>query len=332
VTFVESLRERARRNPRRLVFPEAHEPRVAEAVLWLTREGLAKPLLIGSPAALPAALREQPGVMIVDPATDTRIEKLASHLWNRRKARGMTEAEAFQRAAQPMLFGALLVAVGEADGCVAGAAHATRDVLRAALWAIGAGAGFNTVSAAFYMAVKLPESTASGVLTFADAAVVPDPNPLQLAEIAIAAAAARTVVVGDEPRVAFLSYSTKGSAEGPRIDRVREATAIFRRSAPGVLADGELQADTAIVESVARYKAPSSPVAGNANVLVFPNLESANIAYKLVERLAGARAIGPIVQGLARPFSDLSRGASVEDVVDVACVTGLMADCSHPLH
>jgi phosphate acetyltransferase len=238
----------------------------------------------------------------------------------------MSEEAALRHAADPLFFGALLVAAGEADGCVAGAVNTTGDVLRAAFWAIGPAPGIGTVSSSFYMVVPpFDGATEPAVLTFTDCGVVPEPTPAQLAEIAIAAADARRRVVGDEPRVAFLSYSTKGSAEGPLQERTREALALFRERSPEIAADGELQADAALIAAVGARKAPDSVVAGRANVLVFPDLNAGNISYKLVERLAHAHAVGPIVQGLARPCNDLSRGASSEDIVNVACITALMA-------
>ena len=252
---------------------------------------------------------------------------MADQLHDRRRERGLTVEQAYELAADPLFFGALLTAVGEADGSLAGAVSTTGDVLRAALWAVGPAPGINTISSSFYMVVRQTgRVTEEAVLTFADAAVVPDPNPLQLAEIGMAAADARRKVVGDEPRVAFLSYSTLGSGAGPAVAKVQEAVMIFRERAPDVLVDGEMQVDAALVESVAVRKAPDSPVAGRANVLIFPDLGAANIGYKLVERLGVARAVGPIVQGLARPCNDLSRGASSDDIVDVACITSLMAD------
>ena len=219
------------------------------------------------------------------------------------------------------------LASGEIDGVVAGAVHSTATVIRAGLRVLGVADGFRTVSSSFYMVLE--GQGGDRVLTFTDAGVVPNPTPDQLAESADAAARARRLIVGDEPRVAFLSYSTKGSAEGPSVERVREGLSIFRRRCPDVAADGEFQADAALVEAVGRAKAPGSAVAGSANVLVFPDLSSGNIAYKLVERLAGARALGPVLQGLAGPLNDLSRGASAADIVDVACVTAIMSQGDH---
>lgn len=218
-----------------------------------------------------------------------------------------------------------MVSMGEADGMVAGVTHATADVVRAGIRCIGPAAGIRTVSSSFYMVVPPFRSDEEEVLTFTDAGVVPDPDAEQLAEIAVAAARARRLVVGDDPRVAFLSYSTRGSAAGASVERVVEALDIFRSRMPDVPADGELQADAALVASVAGRKAPRSEVAGRANILVFPDLDAGNIAYKLVQRLARATALGPILQGLSRPCNDLSRGASSQDVVDVACITSLMA-------
>ncbi|HYW05879.1 MAG TPA: phosphate acyltransferase, partial [Longimicrobium sp.] len=255
MSFLDGVRERAAAQPRRLVFPEGADERTLHAAVRLAREGLARPVVLGD-AHVAAELERLGGcVDTVDPATDPLRPALAAHLLERRRARGMTEEEALRDAGQPLLFAALMVATGEADGSVAGAVNATGEVIRAALWGVGPAAGIRTVSSSFYMIVPPFRGDEAEVLTFTDAGVVPDPTAEQLADIAVAAADARRRVVGDEPRVAFLSYSTAGSAGGPSVDKVRAALALFRERAPGIAADGELQGDAALIESVGRRKA-----------------------------------------------------------------------------
>lgn len=330
--IIDKLRDAARAKPRRLVLPEGDDLRTVKAASFMAREKIALPILLGDADAIRSqAGREQvslTGVEVVDPKTDSRRARFATLYHELRKHKGVDEAEATRLMADPLFFGTMMLHVDEVDGFLSGAAHATADTIRPALQVIKPAPGVAAISSFFIMVMPDKRLGDGGLILMADCAINIDPAPRKLALIGISTARMAKALCGLEPRVAFLSFSTMGSAQHELVDRVREAVRIAKERAPELALDGEMQADAALVPEIGKRKAPDSRVAGRANVLVFPDLQSANIGYKLVQRLAGAEAIGPILQGFAKPVNDLSRGASVDDIVNLGAVTCLQADPS----
>jgi phosphate acetyltransferase len=321
--FIESIHQKARQNPQKIVLPEGDDPRTIRAAEMIRSKKLAEVTILGDPTKILALAQQEKcnlaDVQLVNPEKSEYFSRFVNIYFELRQKKGMDLATANEMMKNPLFFGAMLVRENLVNVSVAGAANTTADVLRAALQIIGVAPGFSVVSSCFAMILKDER-----ILTFADCAVVPNPTAEQLAEIAITSSRTHEKLTGEEPKVAMLSFSTKGSAKHEMVDKVVEATRIAKAKKPDLLIDGEMQLDAAIIESVAQKKSPGSPVAGKANVLIFPDLQSGNIGYKLTERLAGAEAIGPIIQGLLKPANDLSRGCKAEDIVNMAAICSLM--------
>ena len=329
--LMDTIREKAKKNLQTVVLPESYDERMLFAAEKIVEQGLAKIVILGNPAEILAAAEARgiklAGVEIVDPASSAKLNDYVNAFVELRKSKGMTPEEARKILTDKdnLYFAGMMVRQGDAGGEVAGATGTTGNVLKAAFQTVGTAPGIKTVSSYFFMVTKTTSFGENGIILFADCAVNPNPDAQALAEIAVATARNCKNFLDVDARVAMLSFSTKGSASHSDVDKVLTAIEIAKKIDPALQIDGELQADAALLPKVGEKKAPGSPVAGKANVLIFPDLDAGNIGYKLVERIAGAEAIGPVIQGLAKPVNDLSRGCSVEDIVNVVAITAVQA-------
>ncbi len=329
MSILEKLQDKAKGLGKHIVLPEGDDPRTIEAAKTILDEGIAKLTILGDKSKIESHAKEHgldlSHVTVINPSDSPNLEQYADEFVRMREKKGITKEKALETMQQVLYYGAMMVHFDECDGSVAGAAHTTGDVLRAGIQVIGLAEGISSVSSCFMMVVPEFMGQTDKVFLFADGAVIPNPSPEQLGAIAVSTARTMKVLVGEEPRVAMLSFSTKGSADHPDIDKVREGLAAAKKIDPNLIIDGELQVDAAIIPKIANSKAPGSPVEGKANVLVFPDLDAGNIAYKIVQRLAKAEAIGPIIQGMAKPANDLSRGCSPSDIVNVVAIASIMS-------
>ena len=323
--LIEKVRNNAKKNLKKIVLPEGYEPRVLKAAAFLNKEKLVAPVLIGDQQKVKQICAENninsDGIEVVNPESAKDIGTIGQEYYELRKHKGVKPETAQETVKNTLFYGAFMVRHGDVSGAVAGSINTTGDVMRAAIQIVGMAPGIKAVSSSFIMV--MPDGRE---MAFGDCAVIPNPDPDQLASIAISSANTYKILVGEEPYVAMLSFSTKGSAKHEDVDKVLEALEKVKQFDPNLKVDGELQFDAAILSDVGKRKAPGSPVAGKANVFVFPDLDAGNIGYKIAQRLAGAEAVGPVVQGLAKPYNDLSRGCSVDDIINVACICSVLSN------